>query len=104
MPLNSHCNYSYHITSRCNNREFRLTRLECRQVFLYILKQAIIKYDFKLYSLCIMSLWKKLIVCQVQNNPDFPLPPISLHFLILVQARSSVSRSQSSSLLNQVNL
>jgi len=48
-------NYSYHITTRCNNREFRLTRLECRQVFLYILKKAIQKYDFKLYSLCIMS-------------------------------------------------
>jgi putative transposase len=48
-------NYSYHITTRCNNREFRLTRLECRQVFLYILKQAILKYEFKLYSLCIMS-------------------------------------------------
>jgi putative transposase len=46
---------SYHITSRCNNREFRLTRLECRQIFLYILKKAIKKYDFKLYSICIMS-------------------------------------------------
>ncbi|MFM7886402.1 MAG: hypothetical protein ACKPCM_06880 [Pseudanabaena sp.] len=24
--------YCYHITVRCNNREFRLTRLECRKV------------------------------------------------------------------------
>lgn len=48
-------NYCYHITTRCNNREFRLTRLECRQVFLYILKKAIEKHNFKLYSLCIMS-------------------------------------------------
>jgi putative transposase len=47
--------YCYHITVRCNNHEFRLTRLPCRQVFLYILKKAIEKYDFKLYSLCIMS-------------------------------------------------
>lgn len=46
---------SYHITSCCNNREFRLTLLESRQVFLFILKKAIIKYNFKLYSLCIMS-------------------------------------------------
>lgn len=53
MPLN--CNFCYHITTRCNNREFRLTRLECRQVFLYLLKKAIEKYKFKLYSLCIMS-------------------------------------------------
>ncbi len=47
--------FSYHITTRCNNREFRLMRLECRQVFLYILKKTIEKYDFKLYGLCIMS-------------------------------------------------
>ena len=32
--------YSYHITCRCNNREFRLTRLECRQVFLFIALEA----------------------------------------------------------------
>jgi putative transposase len=47
--------FCYHVTTRCNNREFRLTRLESRQVFLYILKKAITKYDFKLYSICIMS-------------------------------------------------
>ena len=51
----THCNYSYHITVRCNNREFRLTRLECRQIFLYVIKKAIEKYSFKLYSVCIMS-------------------------------------------------
>lgn len=47
--------HSYHITTRCNNREFRLTRLECRQVLLYALKKAIAKFGFKLYGLCIMS-------------------------------------------------
>ena len=47
--------YSYHITIRCNNREFRLTRLECRQVLVYAIKKAIEKYNFKLYGLCIMS-------------------------------------------------
>ena len=47
--------YCYHITTRCNNREFRLTRLECRQVFLYAIKKAQDKYRFKLYALCIMS-------------------------------------------------
>ncbi|WP_088242359.1 transposase [Calothrix rhizosoleniae] len=47
--------YCYHITTRCNNREFRLTRHECRQVFLYALKKAIAKFKFKLYGLCIMS-------------------------------------------------
>jgi putative transposase len=48
-------NYCYHITVRCNNREFKLLRHECREVFLYALKQAIEKYNFKLYALCIMS-------------------------------------------------
>jgi putative transposase len=47
--------YSYHITCRCNNRDFRLTRLECRQVLLYALQKAIEKFGFKLYGLCIMS-------------------------------------------------
>ena len=47
--------YSYHITVRCNNREFRLTRLQCRKVLLYALKKAREKYRFQLYALCIMS-------------------------------------------------
>ena len=47
--------YCYHVTTRCNNREFRLTRHECRQVFLYALRKAIAKFNFKLYALCIMS-------------------------------------------------
>ena len=48
-------NCSYHLTVRCNNREFKLIRHECREVFLYALKQAIEKFTFKLYALCIMS-------------------------------------------------
>lgn len=63
--------YCYHITTRCNNREFRLTRLECRQIFLYLLKKAILKYDFKLYSLCIMSNHIHYLI-QPQNDEDIP--------------------------------
>ena len=47
--------YSDHVTCGCNNREFRLTRLQCRQVFLFALKKALDKFGFKLYALCIMS-------------------------------------------------
>ncbi len=47
--------YAYHVTIRCNNREFKLQRLECREVFLYAIKKAIDKYKFKLYAVCIMS-------------------------------------------------
>ncbi|ARV58291.1 transposase [Nostocales cyanobacterium HT-58-2] len=47
--------YCYHITTRCNNREFKLSRRECREVFLYAIKKAFDKFKFKLYALCIMS-------------------------------------------------
>ncbi len=47
--------YYYHITTRCNNREFHLTRHECREVFLFAIKKALEKFKFKLYALCIMS-------------------------------------------------
>ena len=55
QPRQLQSGYSYHVTTRCNNREFRLTRLECRQVLLYAIKKARDKYKFKLYALCIMS-------------------------------------------------
>lgn len=47
--------YSYHITTRCNNREFKLSKRDCREVFLYAIRRALDKYGFKLYALCIMS-------------------------------------------------
>lgn len=47
--------YCYHVTMRCNNREFKLVRLECREVLLYALNQCKEKYAFKLYGICIMS-------------------------------------------------
>ncbi|WP_421658302.1 transposase [Leptothermofonsia sp. ETS-13] len=50
--------YSYHVAMRCNNREFRLTRLECRQILLYAIKRCRDKFGFngfKLYAMCIMS-------------------------------------------------
>ncbi|RFP52074.1 MAG: transposase [Limnothrix sp. CACIAM 69d] len=47
--------YAYHITTRCNNREFKLSRRECREVFLYAIRKALDKFGFKLYGLCIMS-------------------------------------------------
>ena len=54
-PRNLQPGYSYHITTRCNNREFKLSRRECREVFLYAIRKALEKYGFKLYALCIMS-------------------------------------------------
>ncbi len=47
--------HSYHITVRCNNREFRLTRLECRKVLLFAIQKLKEKYKLKLYAICIMS-------------------------------------------------
>lgn len=42
----------YHVTTRCNNREFHLTQPLCRNLLLYALSQAIKEYGFKLYALC----------------------------------------------------
>jgi putative transposase len=47
--------YCYHITTRCNNREFRLTRFECRELLLAAIKRCQEKFGFKLYALCLMS-------------------------------------------------
>ncbi|BAZ29838.1 hypothetical protein NIES4074_22850 [Cylindrospermum sp. NIES-4074] len=55
QPRDLKSGFSYHVTIRCNNREFHLTLLECRQVFIYAIKKAQDKYNFKLYGLCIMS-------------------------------------------------
>ena len=32
-PRHFQSGFCYHVTTRCNNREFKLTRLECREVF-----------------------------------------------------------------------
>ena len=47
--------YCYHITVRCNNREFRLTQVECKDTLLYAIKKCQDTFGFKLYGLCIMS-------------------------------------------------
>ncbi len=55
QPRELKANYCYHVTIRCNNREFRLIRDECREVLLYAIGKCKDKYGFKLYALCIMS-------------------------------------------------
>ena len=55
QPRDLKPNHCYHITTRCNNRDFRLTRFECKEVLLFALKRCQAKYGFKLYALCIMS-------------------------------------------------
>lgn len=47
--------YCYHVTVRCNNRDFRLTRFEAKEVLLFGIERCQAKYAFKLYGLCIMS-------------------------------------------------
>jgi putative transposase len=50
QPRDLQQGYCYHITVRCNNREFKLLRHECREVFFYALNQAKEKFGFKLYE------------------------------------------------------
>ena len=56
LPRHLKPGYCYHVTTRCNNREFRLIRFECREVLLYAIQRCQAKYGFKLYGLCIMSI------------------------------------------------
>ena len=76
-PRNLQPGYAYHITMRCNNREFRLSRRECREVFLYAIRKGLDKFGFKLYALCIMSNHVHYLIEPAQ--PD-DLPKI-MHFL-----------------------
>jgi len=55
QPRDLKPNTCYHITTRCNNRDFRLTRLECKELLLFVIGKCQAKYGFKLYALCIMS-------------------------------------------------
>ncbi len=42
-PRNLQAGYAYQVTTRCNNREFKLSRRECREVFLYAIRKALEK-------------------------------------------------------------
>ncbi len=55
QPRDLRSGYCYHITTRCNNREFRLTRGECRDFLLYAINRCQQKHGFTLHALCIMS-------------------------------------------------
>lgn len=77
QPRQLKSGYCYHITTRCNNREFKLNRRECREVFLYAIKKAIKKFNFKLYALCIMSNYVHYLI--EPNQPE-DLPKI-MHWL-----------------------
>ena len=55
LPRKLQPSYCYHITIRCNNREFRLTQFACRKWLIYSIHKCKKKYGFKLYGLCIMS-------------------------------------------------
>ena len=76
-PRNLQAGYSYHVTTRCNNREFKLSKRECRKVFLYTIKKALDKHQFRLYALCIMSNHVHYLIEPAQPED---LPKI-MHFL-----------------------
>lgn len=39
--------FCYHVTTRCNNREFNLSRRDCREVLLYAIKKAQVNEEDK---------------------------------------------------------
>ena len=55
QPRDLKPNCCYHITIRCNNRDFRLTQFARKEILLMAIKRCQEKFGFKLYGLCIMS-------------------------------------------------
>ena len=45
----------FHITLRCNNRQFLITKKTSRDLILAIIHKAKKKFSFKLYGICLMS-------------------------------------------------
>jgi putative transposase len=92
QPRKLRVGYSYHITTRCNNREFKLSRIECREVFLYAIKKALDKYKFKLYALCIMSNHVHYLIEPAQPED---LPKI-MHFVTYSHVKLSTAMTWAS--------
>lgn len=63
--------YCYHVTTRCNNRDFNLASRESREIYLYTLKKAQSKYSFKIYALCIMLNHVHLLI-EPENAEEMP--------------------------------
>jgi putative transposase len=72
QPRNLKAGYCFHVTVRCNNREFRLIRDECREVLLYAIQKCQEKYGFTLYALCITSNHVHYLLEPVQPD-DLPM-------------------------------
>jgi len=47
--------HSFHITLRCNSRQFLLARQLRRDVLLVVLEKAMQKHSFRLYGVCLMA-------------------------------------------------
>ncbi len=41
--------FSYHVTTRCNNREFNLSRRDCREVLLYVIKKVQVRVVMRVF-------------------------------------------------------
>jgi putative transposase len=47
--------HSFHITLRCNSRQFLIAKRIRRDVLLVVLEKAKHKYPFRLYGVCLMA-------------------------------------------------
>jgi len=69
MPRSPRClpqGYSFHITLRCNSRQFLIAKGLRRDVLLAVLAKAQAKVPHKLYGVCLMA-----------NHLHLLLPPLS---------------------------
>ena len=49
--------HSFHITLRCNSRQFLIAKRIRRDVLLVVLEKAKQDYSFRLYGICLMMHW-----------------------------------------------
>ena len=79
LPRNLPSNCTFHITVRCNNKEFNLAKPATRELLLEVIAKAKNKLEFKLYGLCIMR--NHIHYLLAPENPE-ELPKL-MHWLII---------------------
>jgi REP element-mobilizing transposase RayT len=62
--------HSFHITLRCNSRQFLIAKRIRRDVLLVVLEKAKHKYPFRLYGVCLMANHIHLLLKPVTFRKD----------------------------------
>jgi putative transposase len=64
--------HSFHITLRCNSRQFLIAKRFCRDVWLVDFDKAKQNYSFRLYGLCLMANHIHLLLLKPDDASQLP--------------------------------